>query len=42
VKALLGHASVTSTEGYALYDNATAAGVVEAIPAPARLRSVAQ
>ena len=38
VKALLGHASVASTEGYALYDNTAAAAVVGAIPAPARLR----
>jgi integrase/recombinase XerC len=40
VQEMLGHASVTSTAGYAAYDQPSAQAAVEAIPVPKRLRAV--
>lgn len=41
VQELLGHASPVTTAGYAAYDRPGAAGAVEALPVPERLRLVA-
>jgi integrase len=39
VRDLLGHADVSSTQGYAAWDRPSAVAAVEAIPAPRRLRA---
>jgi len=42
VQELLGHASPSTTAGYAAFDQADAAAVVDELPAPGRLRAVSE
>jgi integrase len=42
VQSLLGHADPATTAGYAAFDNTAAIAAVEAIPAPARMRSLGE
>ena len=42
VQELLGHSSPATTAGYAAYDNADAADVVEQLPTPRHLRAVSE
>jgi site-specific recombinase XerD len=40
VQDMIGHASPSTTAGYAMFDNEPAAAAAEALPFPARLRVI--